>query len=95
MEVTELVRRGSACLHFLAVLSGNPGHSLMGLLRMHVLLVDWLRGECLLAWLNSEMTEKPLRGQDEGGVQGFINHFQVEAAKLSPVRMLWEAVDSR
>lgn len=66
----------------------------MGLLRMHVLLVDRLRGECLLAWLNSEMTEKPLRGQDEGGVQGFINHFQVEAAKLSPVRMLWEAVGS-
>ena len=25
MEVTEFVRKGSACLHFLAVLSGNPG----------------------------------------------------------------------
>lgn len=36
VEVTEFVKGGPACLHFLAVLSGNPGHSLLGLLKMHV-----------------------------------------------------------
>lgn len=36
VEVREFVRRGAACLHFLAVLSGNAGHaSLLGWLRKH------------------------------------------------------------
>lgn len=65
MEVIEFVRRGSACLHFLAVLSGNPGHSLLGLLRTHALREDWLGRECTPAWPDSEMTEKPSGSQDE------------------------------
>ena len=41
----------------------------LGLLRVHGLLADWLGSERILAWPNSEMTEKPLRSQDEEGVQ--------------------------
>ena len=41
----------------------------LGLLRVHGLLADWLGSERILAWLNSEMTEKLLRSQDEEGVQ--------------------------
>ena len=41
----------------------------LGLLRVHGLLADWLGSERILAWLNSEMTEKLLRSQDDEGVQ--------------------------
>lgn len=64
MEVTEFVRRGSACLTSWLSFLGT-----LGLLRVHGLLADWLGSERVLAWLNSEMTEKPLRSPDEEGVQ--------------------------
>lgn len=84
MEVTEFVRRRSACLHFLAVLSGNSDHSLQGLLRMHALLADWLQSACTLAWLDVEMTEKPLGEPRWRGSSGLHKPFPGGGSQAQP-----------
>lgn len=59
MEVTEFVRGGSAYFYFLAVLSRNLGHSLLGLLRMHIVERGGSGAKALLLGLTQKCQKSP------------------------------------